>query len=171
MTSPLNPPLSSILSGGITPFMTYVVRQAFNAFAQFPLTPNPLQSANSTLLHNIGIAALELLGLDFGSFALGSLTSSLWIWTGEMNVMALRKRVYRAVTQKDMVWFNTKIGAEGTVQSADGEQGPLGVGGLMSKFTRFIAVFDFFIITCCSPEKQTTYAPHHPLPQGCCFNT
>ena len=57
-----------------------------------------------------GIAALELLGLAFGSFALGSLTSSLWIWTGEMNVVALRKRVYRAVTQKDMVWFDTKMG-------------------------------------------------------------
>ena len=98
---------SSILSGGIAPFMTYVVGQAFNAFAQFPLTPNPPQSAKSTLLHDVGIAALELLGLAFGSFALGSLTSSLWIWTGEMNVVALRKRVYTAVTQKDMVWLDT----------------------------------------------------------------
>jgi ATP-binding cassette, subfamily B (MDR/TAP), member 1 len=103
--------------------MTYVVGQTFNAFAQFPLTPNPPQLAKSTLLHNVGIAALELLGLAFGLFALGSLTSSLWIWTGEMNVMALCKRVYRAITQKDMVWFDTKMGAEGTVQSADGEQG------------------------------------------------
>jgi ATP-binding cassette subfamily B (MDR/TAP) protein 1 len=118
--------------------MTYVVGQAFNAFAQFPLTPNPPQSAKSILLHNVGIAALELLGLAFGSFALGSLTSSLWIWTTEMNVMSLRKRVYRAVTQKDMVWFDTKMGAEGTVQSADGEQGPLGAGGLMLKFTKLV---------------------------------
>ena len=98
---------SSILSGGIAPFMTYVVGQAFNAFAQFRLTPNPPQSAKSTLLHDVGTAALELLGLVFGSFALGSLTSSLWIWTGEMNVVALRKWVYRAVTQKDMVWLDT----------------------------------------------------------------
>jgi len=60
-----------------------------------------------------------------------------------MNVMALRKRAYRAVTQKDMVWFDTKMGAEGTVQSADGEQGPLGAGGLMLKFTRFVILLLF----------------------------
>jgi ATP-binding cassette, subfamily B (MDR/TAP), member 1 len=98
---------------------------------------------------------LELLSLAFGSFALGSLTSSLWIWTGEMNVMALRKRVYRAVTKKDMVWFNTKMGAEGTVQSADGEQGPLGAGGLMSTFTRFVAIFFDLLIFNLSFYRET----------------
>jgi ATP-binding cassette subfamily B (MDR/TAP) protein 1 len=129
---------TSLFSGGIAPFMTFVVGQAFNAFAQFPLNPNPPQSAKTALLHNVGIAALELLALAFGSFALASLTSSLWIWTGERNVMALRKRVYTAVTQKEMAWFDTKMGVEGTVQSTNGEQGPLGAGGLMSKFTRFV---------------------------------
>jgi hypothetical protein len=128
--------LTSLLSGGIAPFMTFVIGQAFEAFAKFPLTPNPPQSAKDTLLHDVGIAALELLGLAVGSLALGSLTSSLWIWTGERNVMALRKAVYKAVTHKDMVWFDTKMGSEGNVQSADGEHGPLGAGGLMAKFTR-----------------------------------
>jgi hypothetical protein len=52
--------------------------------------------------------------------------------------LSLRKRVYRAVTQKDMVWFDTKMGAEGTVQSADGKQGPLSAGGLMLKFTKLV---------------------------------
>jgi ATP-binding cassette subfamily B (MDR/TAP) protein 1 len=50
--------------------------------------------------------------------------------------MALRKLVYNAVTKKYMVWFDTKMGAEGNVQSTEGEQGPLGAGGLMAKFTR-----------------------------------
>jgi hypothetical protein len=62
-------------------------------------------------LHNVGITALELLGLGFGSFALGSLTSSLWIWTGERNVAALPnlKKVYKAVAEKDMVWLRRSV--------------------------------------------------------------
>jgi ATP-binding cassette subfamily B (MDR/TAP) protein 1 len=164
--------LSSLLSGAIAPFMTLVVGQAFNAFAQFPLTPNPPQSAKNILLHKVGIAALELLALAIGSFVLGSVTSSLWIWTGERNVMALRKRVYSAVTRKDMIWFDTKMGAEATVQSADGEQGPLGAGGLMSKFTRFVLTLfcSYSSYVTFSPEKQTTYAQHRLSPRACCFN-
>ncbi|KAJ7709793.1 P-loop containing nucleoside triphosphate hydrolase protein [Mycena rosella] len=128
--------LSSLIAGAIAPFMTLVIGQAFDAFAKFPLTPNPPQSAKDSLLHAMAIAAFELMGLALGSVALSSVMSSLWIWTGEHNVMALRKRVYAAVTQKDMVWFDTKMGAEGSIQSAEEEHGPLGAGGLMAKFTR-----------------------------------
>jgi ATP-binding cassette, subfamily B (MDR/TAP), member 1 len=97
--------------------------------ASFPLS-TLLPAANAALLRNVGIAALELLSLAVGSCALGSLTSCLWISTGERNIMALRRKVYKAVTQKDMIWFDTKMGAEDSVQSADGsEQGPLGAGG------------------------------------------
>ncbi|KAJ7632730.1 P-loop containing nucleoside triphosphate hydrolase protein [Roridomyces roridus] len=128
--------ISSLVAGAIAPFMTLVIGQAFNAFAKFPLTPNPPQSAKDTLLHAMAIAAFELIGLAVGSVALSSVMSCLWIWTGEQNVMALRKRVYAAVTQKDMVWFDTKMGTEGSVQSAEDEHGPIGAGGLMSKFVR-----------------------------------
>ena len=83
--------------------MTFVIGQAFEAFAKFPLTPSPPQSAKDPLLHDVGIAAPERLGLAVGSLALGSLTSSLWIWTGERNVMALCKAVSKVVTHKDMV--------------------------------------------------------------------
>ncbi|KAF9462182.1 P-loop containing nucleoside triphosphate hydrolase protein [Collybia nuda] len=128
--------VSSLIAGGIAPFMTFVIGQAFDAFAKFPLTPNPPQEAKDKLLRSVGLAALELVGLAVGSLALSSVTSCLWIWAGERNVMALRKRVYAAVTQKDMVWFDTKMGAEGAIQSAEADQGPLGAGGLMAKFTR-----------------------------------
>ncbi|KII91881.1 hypothetical protein PLICRDRAFT_104545 [Plicaturopsis crispa FD-325 SS-3] len=120
--------ITSMIAGGIAPFMTYVIGQNFDAFAAFPLS-NPSQQDKDALLQGVGLAALELLGLGVGALALSSITSSLWIWTGERNVMALRKRVYAAVTNKDMVWFDTKMGAEGTV-SADG------AGGLMAKFAR-----------------------------------
>ncbi|KAJ7673984.1 P-loop containing nucleoside triphosphate hydrolase protein [Mycena polygramma] len=129
--------LSSLVAGAIAPFMTLVIGQAFDAFAKFPLTPNPPRSAKDALLHAMAVSAFELIGLAVGSVVLSSLMSSLWIWTGEHNVMALRKRVYAAVTEKDMVWFDTKMGAEGTIQTSQGEEhGLLGAGGLMAKFTR-----------------------------------
>jgi ATP-binding cassette subfamily B (MDR/TAP) protein 1 len=120
--------------------MTFVIGQAFDAFAKFPLTPNPPQEAKDALLKSVGIAALELVGLAVGSLALGSVTSSLWIWTGEVNVGALRRRVYEGVMSKDMGWFDSRMGssegAEVQVASDDDSEGPVGAGGLMAKFTR-----------------------------------
>jgi len=79
--------------------MTFVVGQAFDAFAHFLITPDPPQAARVALLLDVGIAALQLIGLAVGALALSSLTSCLWIWIGETNVMALRKAVYVAVSQ------------------------------------------------------------------------
>src|SRR5262245_33446373 len=45
---------SSIIAGGIAPFMTYVIGQAFDSFAKYPLTPNPPQSDKDALLHGVG---------------------------------------------------------------------------------------------------------------------
>lgn len=165
--------LSSVISGGIAPFMTYVIGQSFDAFAQFPLTPNPPQAAKDQLLRDVGRAALELVGLAAGALALSSITSSLWIWTGEHNVMALRKRVYEAVTQKEMLWFDTKMGADGTVQSAEDEQGPLGAGGLMAKFTRCVSspTPRPQPLTYPPPEKPTTSAWPRPSRPACSSST
>ncbi|KZT00697.1 P-loop containing nucleoside triphosphate hydrolase protein [Laetiporus sulphureus 93-53] len=127
--------LTSMLAGGVAPFMTYVIGESFDAFANFPTTPNPSQAAKKQLLHGVGIAALELVGLAFGALALSTITSSLWIWTGERNLMAVRKEVYAAVTQKEMVWFDTKMGSEDSVTTTDGD-GPVGAGGLMARFAR-----------------------------------
>ncbi|KAF8064828.1 P-loop containing nucleoside triphosphate hydrolase protein [Lyophyllum atratum] len=124
--------ISSIIAGGIAPFMTFVVGQAFAAFARYPLS-EPSTLDKDLLLHEVGLAALQLIALAVGALALSSLTSCLWIWTGERNVLALRRRVYEAVTNKDMVWFDSKMGADADTTE---DQGPLGAGGLMAKFTR-----------------------------------
>ncbi|KAI5891119.1 uncharacterized protein SCHCODRAFT_02504318, partial [Schizophyllum commune H4-8] len=121
--------LSSIIAGGVAPFKTYVIGQSFNVFVQFPLTPNPPQSAKDALMHTVGINALELLGLAVGSIALGSialssLTSCLWIWTGERNVLGFRRRVYAAFAHKPIAWFDTTV--------ARGE----GAGGIMATSAR-----------------------------------
>lgn len=124
--------ISSLVAGGIAPFMTYLIGQVFAAYAQYPLS-GATQQDKDLLLHHVGIAALELVALAVGSLVLSSVTSSLWIWTGERNLLALRRRVYHAVTSKEMVWFDAKIGAQ---SESSEEQGPLGAGGLMAKFTR-----------------------------------
>ncbi|KAG6851298.1 hypothetical protein H0H93_011734 [Arthromyces matolae] len=124
--------ISSLIAGGIAPFMTYVVGQTFAAFAQYPLSGATEQDKHK-LLHGVGIAAVELIALALGALTLSSVTSCLWIWTAERNLLAIRRRVYDAVVNKDMVWFDSKLGAES--DSAQ-NQGPLGAGGLMAKFTR-----------------------------------
>lgn len=127
--------ISSTIAGGIAPFMTHVIGQSFDAFARFPLT-SPSQSDKDALLHGVGLAAIQLVGLAIGALGLSSITSALWIWLGESNAMQIRKTVYKGVTAKEMVWFDTRMGAEGNVLSLDDEQGPMGAGGLMAKFAR-----------------------------------
>ncbi|KAI0672285.1 P-loop containing nucleoside triphosphate hydrolase protein [Trametes maxima] len=115
--------------------MTYVIGRSFDSFAAFPTTPHPSDDAKHQLLHGVGLAAIELVALAVGALALSSVTSSLWIWTGERNLVAVRKRIYAAVTRKDMVWFDTKMGSEESVQAVESD-GPIGAGGLMANFAR-----------------------------------
>ena len=131
---------SSVASGGVAPFMTYVVGRSFNAFAAFPLTPNPPQSAKDDLLHGVGVAAIELVALGVVALVMSSVTSSLWIWTGEHNVVELRRQVYRAVVHMQMEWFDRRMGADDASPAPgvqDASSGvPIGAGGLMAKFAR-----------------------------------
>ena len=126
---------TSVFVGGVVPFMTYVIGRSFDSFAAFLTTPNPSAEAKHRLLHGVGMAALELVALAVGALALSNITSSLWIRTGERNLVAVRKRIYSAVTRKDMVWFDPKMGSEESVQSVEGN-GPIGAGGLMANFAR-----------------------------------
>ncbi|KAF5351575.1 hypothetical protein D9758_007220 [Tetrapyrgos nigripes] len=118
--------LSSLIAGGIAPFMTLVLGDAFDAFAKFPLS-DPSSDDKSTLLHNVGFAALELVGLAVGSLALSAITSSLWIWTGELNVREARRRVFSSVISQDISWFQRKA-----TKSTDIS---IGAAGLMAQFT------------------------------------
>ena len=125
--------ICSIISGGVAPFMTYVIGQAFDGFARFP-TSSPTQDDKHTLLHAVGLAAIQLVGLAAASLALSSITSSLWIWTGEQNVMAIRKVVYQSVTTKDLDWFDSNAHGDGPSE----QDAPIGAGGLMSKFAKCV---------------------------------
>lgn len=128
---------TSVLSGAVAPFMTLVVGQVFDAFSQFPIS-GATEDDKHRLLHKTRMGALELLGLAFGAFLMSSITSSLWIWTGERNLVAVRKRVYHAVTRKDLVWFDLETGK--------GSEDDLGAGGLMAKFTRYVQLDSSIIV-------------------------
>lgn len=136
--------LSSVATGAIAPLMTYAVGQSFNAFAAFPLTPNPPQSAKDALLHGVGIAAIELVALSISALVMSSITSSLWISTGEHNVVELRRLVYQSVVNKEMSWFDLRMGVDGSAPAGQvqdtSEDSPIGAGGLMAKFARLAII-------------------------------
>ena len=126
--------LISLISGGVAPFMTIAVGQAFDAFAKFPLS-NPTQQDKDKLLRGVGFSAIELLGLAIAALVLSSVTSSLWIATGEKNLRALRRRAYHVITNKEMLWFD-QMGADDSVKT-DGEEGSIGAGGMMAQFVKY----------------------------------
>jgi ATP-binding cassette subfamily B (MDR/TAP) protein 1 len=126
--------LLSVVAGGVAPFMTLVLGNVFEAFAVFCQIPSPTPDDRAQLKHDIGIYALELLALAAGALALSSLTSFLWILTGERNSIVIRQKVYASVSNREMTWFDTKAGAEDGTQT-DGD-GSTGAGGLMAKFAR-----------------------------------
>ena len=137
--------------------MTYVVGQSFNTFAAFPLTPNPSQAAKDTLLHGVGLAALELVALGFGALVMSSLTSCLWISTGECNVIELRRKVYHAVVHNQIEWFDRQMGSDNptNVQDMGGEGAPIGAGGLMAKFARQVLLC-FHLVRCIHSLNRET---------------
>jgi len=130
--------------------MTQVIAQAFDAFARFPLTPNPPQQAKDTLLRNMAICTIELVALAVGTLVHSSIMATLWMWVGERNILRLRKRVYDAVTSKDMEWFDLKTGlsSSGPEPSSDStkdskskqsdEGAASGAGAMMANFNRYV---------------------------------
>ncbi|KAN0136949.1 P-loop containing nucleoside triphosphate hydrolase protein [Lactarius tabidus] len=122
----------SMVSGGVAPFMTLVLGDVFGTFADFSRIQFPSAEDRAQLKHTIAMDALELLALAAGALALSSLTSFLWITTGERNVMRIRQKVYASVSNREMSWFDTKMGAEEGVQSES--DGSTGAAGLMTKF-------------------------------------
>ncbi len=121
----------SMIAGGIAPFMTRVIGQVFDALAFYPQnTDVPQSQRQAELLHKVGLGSLELVALAVGTLVLSSLMASLWMWVGERNAMRLRAAVYTSVTQRNMEWFDLKMGD-------DDKEGDGGAGGLMAKFTRY----------------------------------
>ena len=52
--------------------------------------------------------------------------------------MSVRRAVYQSLITKEMFWFDLHLGAAEQPAVADDPQDPLGAGGLMAKFARFV---------------------------------
>ena len=117
----------SLISGGVQPFMTHLIGQAFNAMAKFP-SVSPTDADRHHLRHAVGFVSLELVGLAVGSLVLSSVMSGLWLRVGEITVMRVRSKVFQAVVERDIEWFD----ALGVSDAEKGSEG-VGAGGLDRK--------------------------------------
>jgi ATP-binding cassette subfamily B (MDR/TAP) protein 1 len=128
--------LLSMIAGVLAPFMTLVLSNVVNVFAKFCRLKSPSSSDRANLKYDIAISSLELVFLAAVSLGLSSLTSFLWILTGERNSLTVRQKVYASVSSRQMAWFDAKMGGEGgTSTNADGSSG---AGGLMTTFARWV---------------------------------
>ena len=136
--------------------MTIAVCQAFDAFAKFPLS-DPTQEDKDKLLRGVGVSTLTLLGLTAAALIFSSITLSLWIATGERNLRALHRCAYHIITNKEMVWFDQKMGSDDSLKTADSEDGPIGAGGMVAQFVKCA-----YFILCPSYCKFLTLAQRSP---------
>lgn len=128
----------AILSGLLTPYMTLVVGDSFDAFSKYPLVPGAATDAQDhQLLHDIQLASIKLAAMGFGFLVLHTIMSGLWIWIGEVNVRAIRKEVFDRVGSREMEWFDLGMGlGDGGEEIQEDKEEGVGAAGLMSKFTR-----------------------------------
>lgn len=122
----------SLVAGGVAPFMTHVLAQAFDAMATF--TNSTDHAAREHLMSSIRIVSLELLALAFGALALNGLMATIWLWLGERAVMRLRSKVFAAVSAREIEWFDMLNDHQGSGE--DESEETVGAGGLMAKFAR-----------------------------------
>jgi ATP-binding cassette, subfamily B (MDR/TAP), member 1 len=124
----------SMIAGGVAPFMTVIIGQVFQTFSTFSSIQSPSPGDRAQLKHDVAIFALELVALAVGALSLSTLTSFLWIMTGERNSMVIRKKVYASVSTRDMSWFDTKMNSEDGAQP-NGDSST-SAASLMAKFAR-----------------------------------
>ncbi|EJU01500.1 P-loop containing nucleoside triphosphate hydrolase protein [Dacryopinax primogenitus] len=115
----------SLVLGGSAPFMTQVIGEAFDAFANFPVTGATSADA-STLFRSVGITSAELGGLAVGVMAVSCTGSSLWVRCSERVCRTIRERVFVSVVGREMQWFDMQATQEG---------GDINAGGMQAKFT------------------------------------
>jgi len=97
---------SSLSSLRPVPFVTYFVGNTFDTFAFLTACSKPDARCQ---LRSVGIAAASLM--------LASTISLLWMRVGKMNVVALRRWVFRAVTNKWMEEFDRNVSREDDISA------------------------------------------------------
>jgi hypothetical protein len=138
--------LLSGIAGGVVPFMTIVVGQVFNALAVFT-TSDHTDATRKKLLHDVGIAAAELVGLGVGTLLLTFLISSIWIRVGEYNVAAIRRLFYQCISGKEMAWFDMKHAESMDQDEKSGAESVSGAAAFMEAFRRLVHFLCFIVLS------------------------
>ncbi|ORY32221.1 P-loop containing nucleoside triphosphate hydrolase protein [Naematelia encephala] len=123
-----------LLSAGgslLQPYLSIVVGDAFQIFANYPLSGMATMEQRETLKNGIVSVCVKLTAAGAIGIALNYLRGAFWFCHGEKVVHNLRQTVYVQVQQKDMEWFDTGMGMRG-----DEANDNVGVGGLMAKFAK-----------------------------------
>lgn len=133
--------LLSIIRGSSQPLMTRILGYVFNAYTEYSrasLSPNGATQADKDLLSSrVRTGAVELVGLGFGTVIVGTAMMTLWIYIGEKVTSRWRARVFFAINEKPMEWFDKGMGAaEDSRAKEKGGAASMGAAGLMARFTR-----------------------------------
>jgi len=104
--------LLSVLAGLLPAYMTILVGQAFQLFADYTITTTGAPSsaaitaqAKDTLRHEIGLVAIKLVALACATFLLSLITHTLWAINGSRICEKIQASVYDSVSRRDLGWF------------------------------------------------------------------
>ena len=133
--------LLSIARGSSQPIMTRILGYVFNAYTEYSrasLSPTGASQADKDLLTSrVRTGAFELVGLGFGTIIVGTAMMTMWIYIGEKVTSRWRSRVFFAINEKPMEWFDKGMGAgEDSRAKQKGGAASMGAAGLMARFTR-----------------------------------
>ncbi|KAH9458339.1 hypothetical protein Pst134EB_010646 [Puccinia striiformis f. sp. tritici] len=146
--------LLSVLSGLLPAYMTILVGQAFQLFADYTIatiaatgSDSLIEQAKDTLRHEIGEVAIKLVCLGLATFLLSLITHTLWAINGSKICEKIQAAVYDSVSQRELGWFENGMKTRYQFldeESEDIESRPAGdrfltsqsPAGLMARFAR-----------------------------------
>lgn len=91
---------ATLATGGIAPAQSYLTGQAFNAFTTSSSTSNPLE--------RISKYALYMVAVGLGSWLIHFIMSSAWFAFGELQANSARNRLYLAMLEKEIGWYDMR---------------------------------------------------------------
>lgn len=134
------PAIACSIGVGVLPtLMAKVIGSAFNSFTQYnrdQLRPELVpQSQKDAFMHGIIGIIWKFCALGIGTMISSTSMISLWIIIGEKVAKEWRLQTYKKMDENDMSWYEVTLSKNAGMTST-GEEGSVGAGGLMAKFSR-----------------------------------
>ena len=117
----------------VPPFMSIVIGDTFEVFAQYPIITSLASPAQRTaLLEGVRYQTIKLSSAGLFAMVANYIKAVVWSWHGEVVAARLREKVFAGVQEKGMDWYDMGMGMR---DDEEGEEA-VGAGGLMSKFSK-----------------------------------